>query len=92
MAMPGLRLYEDIICHNYHNRLEGKDHIGLDGHIDEEQCKGDEVQNQMNIFLGVLAFLSPMPGKFRRTTSLTNNADLSPNRFVDYNSLRASCR
>ncbi|TVY43956.1 Efflux pump [Lachnellula subtilissima] len=61
MAVPGLRLWEDIICHHYYNDLQGEDHIGFDGHIDEGLCKEDQVQNQLNIFIGVLAFLTPIP-------------------------------
>ncbi|TVY16230.1 Efflux pump ustT [Lachnellula arida] len=61
MAVPGLRLWEDIICHHYYNDLQGENHVGFDGHINEGLCKGDEVQNQLNIFIGVLAFLTPIP-------------------------------
>ena len=87
MAVPGLRLYEDIICHHYYNDLQGEDHIGFDGHIDEELCKGDEVQSQMNIFLGVLAFITPIPSTFLSDEEVLNGANLGLDRFIDNNSL-----
>ena len=62
MAVPSIRLYEDIICHHYYENLEGEGHIGLEGNIDEKECKGDEVQNQLNVLLVVLHFLSAIPG------------------------------
>jgi len=93
MGMPGLRLYEDIICHHYYNNLQGEDHIGLDGHIDEELCKGDEVQNQMNILLGVLAFLTPVPSRFWLLDGKElNGANFGMNRLIDNYSLWAPCR
>ncbi|KAF4637074.1 hypothetical protein G7Y89_g1021 [Cudoniella acicularis] len=61
-AIPSIRLYEDIVCHHYFNSLEGDGHIGFDGDIDEELCKGDEIQKQMNVLFGVLYFLGPIPG------------------------------
>jgi hypothetical protein len=91
MGMPGLRLYEDIICHHYYNDLEGDDHIGFDGHIDEELCKGDEVQNQMNILLGVLAFLTPIPSTFLFDKKALNGADFCLDRLIDNYSLWAPC-
>lgn len=62
MAVPALRLYEDIMCHHYYNDVEGEGHIGLDGRIDEILCKVDEVQNELNITLAVLHFLGAIPG------------------------------
>lgn len=62
MVIPHLRMYEDIICHNYYNSLEGEEHIGLDGYVDEEMCKGDEVQSRLNMFIGVMGFLGTIPG------------------------------
>lgn len=62
MAVPSIRLYEDIICHLYYESLEGEGHIGLEENIDEKECKGDEVQNQLNVLLAVLHFLGAIPG------------------------------
>jgi hypothetical protein len=62
MAVPAIRLYEDIICHHYYENLEGDGHIGLEGDIDEKECKGDEVQGQLNVLLAVLHFLGAIPG------------------------------
>jgi hypothetical protein len=72
IQMPSMRIYEDIICHHYYNGLEGKEHIRLDEYIDEERCKGDVVQNQLNTLFGTLNFLSPIPGTtvHRRESSL----------------------
>lgn len=61
MGMPAVRLYEDIICHHYYNGLKGEGHIGLDEPIDEEKCKGNEVQNELNMLFGTMHFLSPIP-------------------------------
>jgi hypothetical protein len=57
-----MRIYEDIICHHYYKDLEGEDYNGL-GHIDEDQCKGDEIQNQLNILLAGMHVLGSMQGK-----------------------------
>jgi hypothetical protein len=67
MGVPGVRLYEDIICHHYYAKLEGEGHIELDGNIDESLCKVDKVQNELNVLLAVLHFLGAVPGmlKFR---------------------------
>lgn len=61
MAVPVVRLYEDIICHHYYDDLEGDGHIGLEGNIDEKQCKGDEIQGQLNVLLAGLHFLGAIP-------------------------------
>ena len=61
-AVPGLRLYENVICHYYYNNLEGEGHIGYDVDIDESLCKVDEVQNELNLLLAVLHFLGAIPG------------------------------
>jgi hypothetical protein len=65
MTVPGLRLYENIICHHYYNKLQGEQHIGLDGDIDESLCKVDEVQNELNVLLAVLHFLGAIPGMLK---------------------------
>jgi hypothetical protein len=64
MAVPSIRLYEDIICHHYYNELEGEGHIGFEGQIDEELCKVEEVQKELNILLAGLHFLGALPRRF----------------------------
>ena len=61
MAVPCIRLYEDIICHHYYENLEGAGHIGLEENIDEKKCKGDEIQGQLNILLAGVHFLGAIP-------------------------------
>jgi hypothetical protein len=61
MAVPSIRLYEDIICHHFYNGLEGKDHIGFEEEIEEGLCKRDDVQEQMNILFAGLHFLGALP-------------------------------
>jgi hypothetical protein len=63
MAIPALRLYEDVICHHYYANLQAEGHIGLGGDIDEDMCKGDEVQNQLNIPVPGIQFLNAGIGK-----------------------------
>jgi hypothetical protein len=92
MVMPGLRLWEDIICHHYYNDLKGDGHIGFEGHIDEESCKVDEVQNQMNIFLAVLGFLGVIPGRLSLfAIKGLGCSNLCFNRVVDHNPLWFAC-
>ena len=62
MEVPAIRVYEDIICHHYYDNLKGSARIGLLEDIDEGLCKGDEVQNQLNILLAGYNFLSAIPG------------------------------
>jgi hypothetical protein len=57
MGMPVVRIYEDIICHHHYER-----EIKIEEKIDEKLCKGEEVQNQLNILLGVMHFLGAIPG------------------------------
>jgi hypothetical protein len=92
MVMPSLRLWEDIICHHYYNDLEGESHIGFEGHIDEESCKVDEVQNQMNIFLAVLGFLGVIPGMLLLfDMEGLGGSNLAFNRVVDDNTVWVAC-
>jgi hypothetical protein len=50
MIVPSIRLYEDIVCHDYYNSLkEGEGHIGFQDRIEERLCKVEEVQNELNI-------------------------------------------
>lgn len=60
LALPSLRIYEDIICRQYYAGLPG--HEGEQ--VDEEMCKGEEVQNQLNILFAVSGFLGAIPGIF----------------------------
>ena len=66
MGVPGIRIYEDIICHQYYDNLEGSGRIGLLEEIDESLCKIDAVQNQMNFLLAVLHFLGAIPSMHDR--------------------------
>ncbi len=60
MGVPSIRIYEDIICHHYYNRLH-EGHIGFDDHIDEDMCKAEEIQEQLNILMAALQFLMALP-------------------------------
>lgn len=60
MDVPFIRLYEDIICHHYYNGLQ-EGHIGFDEHIDEDMCKEEEIQEQLNILLAGLQVLMALP-------------------------------
>ncbi len=62
MVVPCLRIWEDIICHIYYDKLEGKDRIGFDEPIHEDMCKGEVVQEKLNVFLAVLHFIGVIPG------------------------------
>lgn len=64
MVVPLTRIYENIICHYYYNDLEGDGHIGFDEEIPEEMCKGEQVQERMNMLLAVLGTLSCIPGNY----------------------------
>jgi hypothetical protein len=61
MAVPSIRLYEDIVCHHFYNGLEGEEHRGFDEVIDEGLCKRDEVQEELNILFAGLHFLGALP-------------------------------
>jgi len=61
MAVPSIRLYEDIVCHHYYNELQGEGHVGLGGQIDEELCKVEEVQEELNILFAGLHLLGALP-------------------------------
>jgi hypothetical protein len=61
MAVPSIRLYEDIVCHHYYNELQGEGHVGLGGQIDEELCKVEEVQEELNILFAGLHVLGALP-------------------------------
>ncbi|KAF7954343.1 hypothetical protein EAE96_005468 [Botrytis aclada] len=64
MAVPSLRVYEDIVCHHYYDRLQGEGHIVLGGHIDGSMCKKDDIQNELSIIIAGTHFLGAIPGLF----------------------------
>jgi hypothetical protein len=66
MGIPGIRLYENIICHHYYNKLEGDARIRLDGEIAEDKCKIEPVQEELNILLAGAHFLGAIPCRFYR--------------------------
>lgn len=53
--VPSIRLYEDIICHHYY-----KD-VGMLGNIEEGECKGADVQEELNVVMAGLLFLGAVP-------------------------------
>jgi hypothetical protein len=64
MTVPSMRLYEDIMCHHYYNGLQDERHIAYEGHIDEELCKVEEVQNELNVVFAGLRVLGAIPCMF----------------------------
>lgn len=69
MGIPAVRLYEDIVCHHYYEKLKGSGRVGLLEDIDESLCKGDKVQNQLNLMLAGLHFLGVIPGIYAKLES-----------------------
>lgn len=61
MAVPGIRIYEDIICHHYYAKREGEGSIGFQGNIDERLCKGEEVQNELSVVVAGLHVIGAIP-------------------------------
>lgn len=65
MQIPGVRIYEDILCRDYYSKLEGKHLTSSPGNkIDEKQCKGEEVQSQLNVLLSGLIVMGSIPSKW----------------------------
>lgn len=62
IGVPALRIFEDIICHHYYEDGKSEGYKRL-GDIDEEMCKGEEIQNQLNILLAGSHFLGAIPGR-----------------------------
>ncbi|ATZ53218.1 hypothetical protein BCIN_09g00960 [Botrytis cinerea B05.10] len=60
--IPSMRIYEDILCHRYYEERRGG--VGLSSTIDEARCKGDEVQEELNILTAVMETLKALPGMF----------------------------
>lgn len=61
MAVPAMRLAENIICHHHYDQIEGPGHIGFGDNIDEGLCKGDEVQKELNVIFSVIPVLEAIP-------------------------------
>ncbi|KAK0116914.1 hypothetical protein ONS96_012760 [Cadophora gregata f. sp. sojae] len=61
MAVPAMRLAENIICHHHYNQIQGPGHIGFGETIDEGLCKGDEVQKELNVIFSVIPVLEAIP-------------------------------
>ncbi|CCD34755.1 hypothetical protein BofuT4_P101590.1 [Botrytis cinerea T4] len=59
--IPSMRIYEDILCHRYYEERRGG--VGLSSTIDEARCKGDEVQEELNILTAVMETLKALPGR-----------------------------
>jgi hypothetical protein len=62
MITPLLRVFEDIICHRFYDKIEGEGHVALSGKIDEGLCKGPEIQGELAIIVGGLQFADSVPG------------------------------
>ncbi|ESZ96471.1 hypothetical protein SBOR_3093 [Sclerotinia borealis F-4128] len=62
--IPSMRIYEDILCHRYYEELQGQGNISLSSRIDEARCKGDKVQEELNILTAGLETLKSLPGMF----------------------------
>lgn len=62
MITPFLRVFEDILCHRYYDKIEGAGHVALSGKIDEGLCKGPEIQEELAIIVGGLQFADSVPG------------------------------
>lgn len=61
--IPSMRIYEDILCHRYYEELQGQSGVGLSSTIDEARCKGDKVQEELNILTAVMETLKALPGR-----------------------------
>lgn len=63
MIIPSARIYEDIICHNYYDRLlEKEGHISMIQDIPENLCKGNEVQEELAFVVGIKDSIQCIPG------------------------------
>ncbi|KAI9647841.1 hypothetical protein NHQ30_004229 [Ciborinia camelliae] len=60
--IPSIRIYEDLLCRRYYEELQGQGGIGSSSMIDESRCKGNEVQEELNILTAVLETLKSLPG------------------------------
>ena len=53
-ALPILRILEDLICRKY---------LGIsDGAIDEQQCKGSDIQSKLSYVMAIQSMLEALPG------------------------------
>jgi hypothetical protein len=62
MSVPGTRIFEDIICHHYYESSPDQVVFITRGFIDEDQCKGKEVQAELATLKGVWAMIDAIPG------------------------------
>lgn len=60
-VVPTTRIYEDIICHRFYEKIEGDGYIGLNQNIDEGLCKGDEIQKELAIVVAGLESANAVP-------------------------------
>jgi hypothetical protein len=63
MIAPQLRIYEDIICRHYYDKIEGQGHIALTEDLDESLCKLDEIQEELAVVMGGLSVVDSVPGE-----------------------------
>lgn len=63
LAVPTMRVYEQIICQRYYNELEGERHVTLGGRVDEAMCKGEAVQKELNIVIAGAKLIGAVPGE-----------------------------
>lgn len=63
-TIPQTRLIEDVLCHIHYDSLSGNSHIGLTQKIDEELCKGDDIQEQLAYVGGILDMLNAVPSAY----------------------------
>lgn len=63
MTIPYARIYEDIICHNFYDRLSEKDgHTDIMRDIPERLCKGNEVQEELTFVISIRDSIQCIPG------------------------------
>lgn len=62
MVVPTTRFLEFILCHYHYNQLEGDKHVGFEDDLPEAMCKGQAVQEKLNVLMAMLWVLSCIPG------------------------------
>lgn len=62
LAVPAIRIFEDIICHRYYEGLSGTEHITFNDTIDEKLCKIDPIQAELAIIMGGADLADALPG------------------------------
>jgi hypothetical protein len=58
---PGMRLLEDLVCHEFHWQNRGKK-AGLGTDISDELCGLPDVQERLAKVRGVVSMLEALPG------------------------------